>query len=124
MLLQELHNAWKQDNTFKYNLGLIEYQCRVRYLPFCSVNRMDYEKKDLNKIHTPVFHFEFEALNTAKPIYQSHWIMPYSLAWFLKNYPHSSLKEMVNFAARENGFWNRISETDRELQRGTQLSIF
>ena len=124
MLLQELHTDWKQDNTFTYKLGLIEYQCKVTYLPFGSANRADHEKKDLSKIYTPVFHFEFEALNTSKTIYQSHWIMPYSLAWFLENYSESSLDEMVRFAAIENGYLERITAADRELQIGTQLSIF
>ena len=124
MLLQELHTDWKQDNIFTYKHGLIEYQCKVRYLPFASANRDDYERKDLNKIYTPVFHFEFEALNTAKTIYQSHWVMPYSLAWFLENYPDSNIEEMVRFAAKENGYWERIKAADHELQKGTQLSIF
>ena len=124
MILQELHTDWKRDDTYTNKLGLIEYHCKVKYLPFAVGNKEDYEKKDLAEIYTPVFHFEFEALNTGKTIYQSHWIMPYSLAWFLKNYPHSSLKEMIRFTARENGFWNRINETDQELRSGTQLSIF
>ena len=124
MVLQELHTDWKQDNTFTYKQGLIEYQCKVRYLPFVSANRNDYEKKDLSKIYTPVFHFEFEALNTAKTFYQSHWIMPYSLAWFLENYPDSNIDEMVRFAAKENGYWECIKAADRELIKGAQLSIF
>lgn len=86
MLLQELHTDWKQNNIFTYKQGLIVYQCKERYLPFGSANRNDYERKDLNKIYTPVFHFEFETQNTDKTIYQSHWVMSYSLAWFLENY--------------------------------------
>lgn len=93
-------------------------------MPFALANRDVYEKKDLSKIYTPVFHFEFEALNTAMTIYQSHWIMPYSLAWFLENYPDSNMDEMVRFAAKENGYWERIKAADRELQKGIQLSIF
>jgi hypothetical protein len=124
MLLQELHISWKQDNTFTYKLGLIEYQCKVKYLPFGSTNRDNYEMKDLSKIYTPVFHFEFEAMNTAKSIYQSHWVISYSLAWFLENYFGSSMDEMVRFAAKENGYWERIKAADGELQKGTQLSIF
>jgi len=124
MLLQELHTDWKQDSIFTYKQGLIEYRCKVIYLPFCSANRMDYEKKVLNKIYTPVFHFEFEALNTGENIYQSHWVMPHSLAWFLENFLSSSMDEMVRFAAQENGFVEWITEADRELQKGTQLSIF
>ena len=124
MLLQELHIDWKQDNTFMYKFGLIKYQCKVKYLPFGLVNKVDYEKKDLSNIYTPIFHFEFEALNTDESIYQSHWIMPYSLAWFLENYPDSDFDELVRFAAKENGFIERITEVDQELQRGTQLSIF
>jgi hypothetical protein len=122
--LDDLNNEWKQDNIFTYKQGLIEYQCKVRYLPFGSANREDYERKDLNKIYTPVFHFEFEALNTTTTIYQSHWVMPYSLAWFLENFFSSSLDEMVRFAAKENGYWERIKAADRELQKGIQLSIF
>jgi hypothetical protein len=122
--LGDLKNDWRQDNTFIYTLGLIEYQCKVNYLPFCLASKENYEKMDLSKIYTPVFHFEFEALNTAMTIYQSHWIMPYSLAWFLENYPDSNMDEMVRFAAKENGYWERIKAADRELQKGTQLSIF
>ena len=124
MKLTDLNKDWNCDIVFKYKQGFIEYQCKVKYLPFCNVNRHDYEKKDLNEIFTPVFHFEFETLNTEKAIYQSHWIMPYSLAWFLNNYPDSSLDIMIRFAAKENGFIERISELNQELQRGTQLSIF
>ena len=124
MFLNELQTDWKQDNTFTYKLGLMEYQCKVRYLPFCSASRDDYEKKDLSKIYTPVFHFEFEALNSEKTIYQSHWVMPYSLAWFLENYSDSTLEALVRFAAQENGYLERITKANRELQRGTQLSIF
>ncbi len=86
--------------------------------------RHDYEQKDLTEIYTPVFHFEFDALNTKKTIYQSHWIMPDSLVWFLNNYPDSSFETMVRFAAKENGYVERISEINQKLQRGTQLSIF
>jgi hypothetical protein len=50
--------------------------------------------------------------------------MPYSLAWFLENYPDSNMDEMVRFASKENGYWERIKATDRELQKGPQLSIF
>lgn len=124
MLLQELHFNWKQDNIFNYKLGLIKYQCKVKYLPFGLVNMEDYEKKDLSKIYTPIFHFEFEALNSEKIIYQSHWIMPYCLAWFLENYSESSLDVLVGFATKENGYIERIMAADRELQKGTQLSIF
>ncbi len=124
MLLQDLHPYWRKDNIFTYKLGLIKYQCKVNYLPFGLNDKEGYEKKDLTKIYTPVFHFEFEALNTKKTIYQSHWVMPYSLAWFLDNYPNSSLEEMVKFAAKENGYIERIAEADRRLRRGTQLSIF
>jgi len=124
MLLQEIHIDWKQDNIFTYKQGLIEYQCKVKYLPFGTANREDYEKKDLSEIYTPVFHLEFKALSTDECIYQSLWIMPYSLAWFLENYPDSDFEDLVRFAAKENGYIERITEVDRELQRGTQLSIF
>jgi hypothetical protein len=124
MLLQELHIDWKKDNIFTYKLGLIVYQCKVKYLPLGLTNKLDYEKKDLSKIYTPVFHLEFKALSTDESIYQSHWIMPYSLAWFLENYPDSDFDELVRFAAKENGYIERITEADRELQKGTQLSIF
>jgi hypothetical protein len=124
MLLNELHTDWRQDNTFTYKLGLIEYQCKVKYLPFGIASRVKNEKTDLSKIYTLVFHFEFEALNSEKTIYQSHWVMPYSLAWFLENYSDSSLDVLVGFAAKENGYIERIMAADRELQKGTQLSIF
>lgn len=77
MKLTDLDKDWKQDITFTYKLGLIEYQCNVKYLPFGRENRNKYERKDLSEIYTPVFHFEFEALSTKEMIYQSHWIMPY-----------------------------------------------
>ena len=124
MKLTDLNKNWKQDTTFPYKLGLIEYQCRVKYLPFCSGNRNEYETKDLSEIYTPVFHFEFETLNTKEMTYQSHWIMPYSLVWFLDNYPNSSLEKIVRFAAKENGYVERISAAYQKMQRGTQLSIF
>ncbi len=124
MKLADLNKDWKQDISFTYKLGLIEYQCKVKYLPFCNGHKYDYEKKDLTEIYTPAFHFEFEALNAEKTIYQSHWIMLYSVAWFLNNYPDSSLESMVRFAAKENGYDERISEVNHKLQRGTQLSIF
>ena len=124
MKLADLNKDWKQDISFKYKHGLIEYQCKVKYLPFCNENRHDYETKDLNEIYTPVFHLEFEALNTVETIYQSHWIMPYSLVWFLNNYPDSSLETMVLFAAKENAYVERVSAANQKLQRGVQLSIF
>ena len=124
MKLSDLNKAWKQDTFFIYKLGLIEYQCKVKYLPFLNGNRNEYGNQDLSEIYTPVFHLEFEALNTKCMIYQSHWIMPYSLVWFLNNYPDSSLEIMVRFTAKENGFVDRISVVNRQLQKGTQLSIF
>lgn len=124
MKLADLNREWKQNTIFSYNLGLLDYQCKVKYLPFLNEKRNESENYDLAKIYTPVFHFEFETLNTEKAIYQSHWIMPYSLAWFLNNYPDSSLETMVQFAAKENGYVERISEVNQKLQRGTQLSIF
>ena len=124
MKLADLNKDWKQDITFPYKLGLIEYQCKVKYLPFCNENKDEYETYDLSEIYTPVFHFEFEALNTKEMTYQSHWIMPYSLVWFLNNYPDSSFETMVRFAVKENGYVERISEVNQKLQRGTQLSIF
>ncbi len=124
MKLADLNKDWKQDISFTYKLGLIEYQCKVKYLPFRNKNRNEYESKDLLKLYTPVFHFEFKTLNTKKATYQSHWIMPYSLVWFLDSYPNSSLEEIVRFAAKENGYVERISEVNQKLQRGTQLSIF
>lgn len=124
MKLADLNREWKQDITFKYKQGVIEYQCKVKYLPFCNGSRDDHEKKDLSEIYTPVFHFEFEALNTEETIYQSHWIMSYSLVWFLNNYPDSSLEIMVRFAAKENRYVERVSAVNQKLQRGIQLSIF
>lgn len=124
MKLTDLNKDWKQNISFTYKLGLIEYQCKVKYLPFCNGHKHDHEQKDLTETYTPVFHFEFDALNTKKTIYQSHWIMPDSLVWFLDNYPDSSFEAMVRFAAKENGYVERISEINQKLQRGTQLSIF
>lgn len=108
MLLNELHIDWRQDNTFTYRLDLIEYHCKVKYLPFGIASRVKNEKTDLSKIYTPVFHFEFEAVNSVKTIYQSHWIMPYTLAWFLENFEEPTIKDMVVYAAEENGYLQRI----------------
>jgi hypothetical protein len=124
MKLTDLNKDWRHNTSFPYKLGLIEYQCKVKYLPLSGKNRNEYETKNLAEIHTPVFHFEFETMNTEKVIYQSHWIMAYSLAWFLTNYPDCSLEAMVRFAAKENGYAERISELNQKLHRGTQLSIF
>lgn len=124
MKLADLNREWKQDMTFTYKLGLIEYRCHVKYLPFLNGKRDESENYDLAEIYTPVFHFEFETLNTKETIYQSHWIMPYALAWFLNNYPDSSLETLVRFTAKENGYIERVSAVNRKLQRGTQLSIF
>ena len=76
------------------------------------------------EIYTSVFHFEFEALNAKETFYQSYWIMPYDLVWFLDICPDSPLDEMVQFAAKEDGFMERITTAFQELSRGTQLSIF
>lgn len=124
MKLADLNEDWRQNITFLYKLGLIEYQCNVKYLPFPNGKRNESENYDLAEIYTPVFHFEFETMNTKEMIYQSHWIMPYSLAWFLNNYPDSSLETLVRFTAKENRYIERVSAVNRKLQRGTQLSIF
>ena len=42
-------------------------------------------------------------------IYQSHWIMFYFLEWFLNNYPDSLFEILVRFAAKENGYYERVS---------------
>ncbi len=44
MKIADLNKDWKQDITFKYKQGLIEYQCQVKYLPFCNSNRMILKK--------------------------------------------------------------------------------
>lgn len=124
MKLADINEDLKHDKIFMYKQGLIEYQCKVKYLPFHNENRNEYENQDLSEIYTPVFHFEFKAMNTQGTIYQSHWIMTYTLVWFLNNYPDFSLEIMVRFAAKENGFVDRISVVNRKLQKGTQLSIF
>lgn len=124
MKLADLNKDWRQNITFSYKLGLINYHCKVKYLPFCKGSRDDYGTKNLTEIYTPVFHFEFETLNTEETIYQSHWVMPYSLVWFLINYPDSSLDILIRFAAKENGFIESVSAVDKKLQRGTQLLIF
>lgn len=124
MLLNELHTDWRQDHTYTFKLGLIEYQCKVKFLPFSTAKAKENEETDLTKIYTPVYHLEFEFVNTSETIYQSHWIMPYFLAWFLENYPDHMLHEMVRFVAKESGFTERIAKANQELQRGTQLSIF
>ena len=124
MKLAGLKNDWRQDITFMYKLGLFEYQCKVKYLPFSNKNRNGYETKKLSEINTPVFHFEFEALNAKETFYQSYWIMPYALVRFLDICPDSPLDEMVQFAEKEDSFTERITTAYRELSRGTQLSIF
>lgn len=124
MKLRQLDTNWRKNHTFLYQQGLMEYHCKVKYLPFGSENKEMYNNLDLSKIYTPVYHFEFKALNTKESIYQSHWIMPYSLAWFLENYPEPTIEDMVVYAAKENGYFQRIKEANHIRQRGTQLSIF
>ena len=85
MLLLELHTDWKQDNIFTYKQGLIEYQCKVRYLPFGLANRDDYESKDLNKLY-----LEEETLKVQ--------LLGRGMAW-LDTGTHESLLQASNFIA-------------------------
>ena len=67
MKLADLNKDWNQDVTFSYKLGLIYYQCKVKYLPFCNENRHDYEKKSMTEIYTPVT-ANFESTNTTQKL--------------------------------------------------------
>jgi hypothetical protein len=54
----------------------------------------------------------------------SYSLSIYSLVWFLSIHPDSSLEEMFQFMAEENGFFGKITVSYRKLRRRIQLSIF
>lgn len=124
MKLRQLDKKRRKDYTSLYKQGLMEYHCNVKYLPFGNGDKEKYNYFDLSKIYTPVYHFEFKALNTEESNLPITLIMPYTLAWFLENFEEPTIKDMVVYAAEENGYLQRIIEANRTLQKGTQLSIF
>jgi len=124
MLLSELSQEFRNNHIFSYTYGLITYQCNATYLPFDMDSRKKYESLELEKINTPLIHLEWEATNTEKAIYRSHWIMPYDVLWWLENRDETAYDEMVNYAALNNGYLQRIKEEDNRLQKGVQISLF
>lgn len=103
---------------------MVEYQCKATYLPFCINNREKYEVFGLNKIYTHLIHLEWKVVNMEKSIYRSHWVMSYDVFWWLENRDKIAYDEMVNYAALNNGYLQRIKEEDSQLQKGVQMSLF
>jgi hypothetical protein len=53
------------------------------------------------------------------------FIMLYSLIWWFNNRDDRTAYDvMVNYAAVETGYLDRIKEEDRRLKAGVQLTIF
>lgn len=124
MLLKELSQEFKDNHVFKYKYGLVEYQCIATYLPFEISDREKYEGLELEKIYTPLIHLEWKATNIEKSIYRSHWIMPYNVIWWLENRDETAYDEMVNYAALNNGYLQRVRDENSRLQKGVQISLF
>lgn len=124
MLLKDLPEEFRCNHIFKYSYGLVEYQCKATYLPFGIREVAKYEKMKLEEICTPLIHLEWEATNTGKSIYRSHFIMPYSVIWWFNNRDKTSYDEMVNYSAVETGYLDRIKDEDKRLKAGVQLTIF
>jgi len=124
MLLRELPKEFRINHIFRYKYGLVEYQCKATYLPFCINNREKYEVFGLNKIYTHLIHLEWKVVNMEKSIYRSHWVMSYDVFWWLENRDKIAYDEMVNYAALNNGYLQRIKEEDSQLQKGVQVSLF
>jgi hypothetical protein len=124
MLLKEIPQEFRKDHLFRYKYGLVEYQCKATYLPFGVNNREKYKGLELDEIYTPLIHLEWEAMNTEKSIYRSHWIMPCDVLWWLENRDETAYDEMVNYAALNNGYLQRVKDEDNRLQKSIQMSLF
>ncbi len=124
MLLRELPKEFRTNHIFRYKYGLVEYQCKATYLPFGVDDREGCEALGLDKIHTPLIHLEWKAMNTEKLIYRSHWIMPYDILWWFENRDETAYDEMVDYAAFNNGYLQHIKDEDKRLRAGVQLAIF
>ncbi len=124
MLLKELSQEFRNNHIFSYTYGLVTYQCKATYLPFDMDSKDKHKALEMEKINTPLIHLEWKATNTEKAIYRSHWIMPYDVLWWLKNRDETTYDEMVNYAALNNGYLQRIKEEDSRLQKGVQMSLF
>jgi len=48
----------------------------------------------------------------------------YDVFWWLENRDKIAYDEMVNYAALNNGYLQRIKEEDSQLQKGVQMSLF
>ncbi len=124
MLLRELPEEFRIDHIFRYKYGLVEYQCKATYLPFGINSREKYEVLELGEIYTPLIHLEWKVTNIEKSIYRSHWVMPCDVLWWLENRDKTAYDEMVNYAALNNGYLQRIKEEDSQLEKGVQMSLF
>ncbi len=78
----------------------------------------------LEEICTPHIRLEWEATNTEESIYQSHFIMAYSVIWWFNNRDKTAYDEMVSYSALETGYLDRVKEENRRLSAGVQLNIF
>ncbi len=124
MLLKEIPKEFRSNHVFRFKHGVVEYQCKVTYLPFSSGDKAKYKELELENIYTPLIHLEWKATNIEKSIYQSHFIMPYSVIWWFENRDETAYDKMVNYAAVETGYFQRIKEENRRLQTGIQLAFF
>nr|WP_321355651.1 hypothetical protein [uncultured Draconibacterium sp.] len=124
MLLNELPEEFRVDQLFMFKCGFVEYQCKATYLPFAIKDRDKYEVLELDKIYTPIMHLEWNTINTEDSIYQSHWIMPYDVHWWFENKNETTCREMIEYAALNNGYLQRMKDESSRLQKGVQMSLF
>ena len=124
MLLNELPQEFRTGQLLIFRYGFVEYQCKATYLPFAIKDRDKYEALELVKIYTPIIHLEWNTINTENSIYQSHWVMPYDVHWWFENKNKTIFREMIEYAALNNGYLQRIKETNSHLQKGVQMSLF
>ena len=124
MLLKDLPNEFRGNHIFRYSCGQVEYRCKATYLPFGICEAAKYEKMELEEICTPLIHLEWEATNTEESIYQSHFIMAYSVIWWFNNRNKMEYDEMVCYSALETGYLDRVKEENKGLSAGVQLNIF
>lgn len=118
MLLKDLAKEFRENHTFWYCCGNVEYQCKATYLPFGIRKVTRYEAMKLEEIFSPLIHLEWRATNTGKSIYQSHFIMSYSVVWWLNNRDKTAYDEMINYSAISTGYLDLIKKEDRRLNAG------
>lgn len=124
MLLKDLPKEFRGNHIFRYTCGNVEYQCKATYMPFDIREVTKYEGMKLEEIYTPIIHLEWKATNTKKSVYQSYFIMAYSVIWWFNNRDKTAYDEMIGYSALETGYLNRVKEEDRRLRTGIQLNIF